>query len=47
METRITALRRDACPELAAVLNEAEREIRAYRAVRDDTSYLLSVVQPR
>ena len=46
MQARIAALRPGAGATLTAVLDEAEAEIAAWRAGRDEFGYLLSVVRP-
>jgi SAM-dependent methyltransferase len=46
MEARIAALRPKADARLAAVLDDAEAEIAAWRAHRTETGYLLAVVRP-
>jgi len=46
MEARIAALRSKADKRLAAVLDDAEAEIAAWRAHRGETGYLLAVVRP-
>ncbi|WP_425050164.1 class I SAM-dependent methyltransferase [Psychromarinibacter sp. S121] len=43
---RVEALRRNADPALALVLDEAATEIAAWETVRGETGYLLSVVRP-
>lgn len=47
LEARITQLRPGADDRLAKVLDENEAEIAAWRAHKDETGYLLSVVRPR
>ena len=46
METRIAELRTGADAALAAVLDDAEREIETWRAHRADFGYLICVVRP-
>ena len=46
MEARIAKLRPQATAALSAVLDEAEAEIAAWRAHKDETGYLLCVVRP-
>ena len=46
MDARIAALRPRAGPDLAEVLDGAEAEIAAWRAVRDETGYLLIAARP-
>lgn len=46
LQARITALRPDADTELSAILDDAQAEIDAFDAVKDETGYLLSVVKP-
>ncbi len=46
LEARIAALRPDANPDLAAVLEDAEQEIVCWRTHRQEFGYLLSVVRP-
>ncbi|KMW57524.1 hypothetical protein AIOL_002489 [Candidatus Rhodobacter oscarellae] len=46
IDARIALLRPGASEELAAVLDEAEREAALWRAHSHETGYLLSVVRP-
>ncbi|MCC1491622.1 trans-aconitate 2-methyltransferase [Cognatishimia sp. F0-27] len=45
LDARIAALRPDADPALTAVLDAAEAEARAWRALRRETGYLISVAR--
>ena len=46
MEARIARLRPGAGPDLSKALDEAEAEIAAWRAIKDETGYLLIVARP-